>query len=242
VCGDGHVDAGEECDEGDAIGPDSHCLEGCVLNVCGDGQLDPGIETCDDGEDANVLEVGACAPDCSRVIEEKEIVSSDTLSNGNFGGSPVAFADSKCDAGYAAMFVVPGLREASATPFVGDGALDWVLQPYTAYVDYQGTLIWITDATPLLGVRDGANQPLLAGLFGIAGVGHTVTGMNSNWTSSNSNDCNGWTSSSASYDARWGDPSSTTNYLDVGQYDCSGWSIYSMNVWTDLTDFYCVEQ
>ena len=242
-CGDGNIDDGEECDEGDAIGHDAHCLDGCVLNVCGDGELDPGIEACDDGEDANVLEVGACAPDCSRTIVEKEIVGSATLGGGNFGGSPIAFADSQCDVGYSAMFVVPGLREASSSPFAGDGALDWVLQPYTAYVRFDGELVWITDESALLGVREGASQPLETPLFE-AGSASTrfITGMSDDWTSINSDNCNGWTSSSPSYDAHYGNPSSATDYLDAGQFDCQAWSTIVNMVLTDPAFFYCVEQ
>ncbi|NUO50328.1 MAG: DUF4215 domain-containing protein [Polyangiaceae bacterium] len=47
-CGDGNVDPGEACDDGDK---DSiTCTDDCRLETCGNGQLDPG-ETCDLGED-----------------------------------------------------------------------------------------------------------------------------------------------------------------------------------------------
>ena len=50
-CGDGFVDFGEECDPGEAfIGSGQDCLEGCILNVCGDGDWGPS-EECDDGND-----------------------------------------------------------------------------------------------------------------------------------------------------------------------------------------------
>lgn len=39
-CGDGVVDANEECDEGLGINDDSRfCTKNCMLNVCGDGKL-----------------------------------------------------------------------------------------------------------------------------------------------------------------------------------------------------------
>jgi hypothetical protein len=240
-CGDGHVDAGEECDEGDAIGPDSHCLEGCILNVCGDAQLDPGIEACDDGEDANVLEVGACAPDCSRVIEEKIITFGDVLSDGDLGNNPVAFADSTCTAGYKAMFAYPNVREATTVGLAFVGSTDWVVQPYTAYVrESDGALIWITDDVPLLGVRGGAQVPLDAaildpscGQFCVAF--REITGLDTDWTSAASDTCSLWTSASAANSATTGNPYTQSQFLDNGQsYPCD-----DLN---GVSQMYCVEQ
>lgn len=240
TCGDGHVDDGEECDEGDAIGPDAHCLEGCILNVCGDGQLDPGIEACDDGEDANVLEVGACAPDCSTVIEEKEIVLGDYFDSGDFGNNPVSFADSRCEPGYAAMFAYPDVREATTVAFDSVGATDWVLTPYTAYVRPDGTLVWITDDVPLLGVRAGAPQPLVnsvvdpnCGQFCFAL--REVTGLATDWTTKVTETCSLWTSASAGATAAVGNPYLTDDFIDNGDnLPCD-----DLNVFTGV---YCVEQ
>ncbi|MCY1064133.1 hypothetical protein OV090_05155 [Nannocystis sp. RBIL2] len=47
-CGDGHVDPGEACDEGDNNGIGIGCGAGCELEVCGDGLPGPG-EECDLG-------------------------------------------------------------------------------------------------------------------------------------------------------------------------------------------------
>jgi len=66
ACGNGHIDPGEECDEGEANSrePD-HCRPDCVSPECGDGVIDSG-ERCDDG-DANDDDLpGACRTDCSR--------------------------------------------------------------------------------------------------------------------------------------------------------------------------------
>ncbi len=62
VCGDGTVDAGEECDEGDDNGPGGACLDGCVVNVCGDDDKGPG-EECDDGGSNH--NNGVCKEDCT---------------------------------------------------------------------------------------------------------------------------------------------------------------------------------
>ncbi|HWB73289.1 MAG TPA: DUF1554 domain-containing protein [Nannocystaceae bacterium] len=237
-CGDGNVDDGEECDEGDAIGPDAHCLEGCILNICGDGELDPGIEACDDGEASNVLEVGACAPDCSTVIEEKIIRLGEFLDNGDFGNNPVSFADSTCDPGYQAMFSYPDVREATTVAYSSVGAIDWTLAPYTAYVRPDGTLVWITDDVPLLGVRAGAPQPLENGVIddncGPCFAYRTVTGFAPDWTTRISETCSLWESTSSGITAAVGNPYFADDFIDNGEnLQCDDLA---------LTSVYCVEQ
>ncbi len=51
TCGDGRVDAGEECDEGlrNSDGPNAHCRTNCSFARCGDATLDTVTEQCDDG-------------------------------------------------------------------------------------------------------------------------------------------------------------------------------------------------
>ncbi|MCA9719247.1 MAG: DUF4215 domain-containing protein [Myxococcales bacterium] len=59
-CGDGIIDAGEECDNGVDNGVDGLCTAECLEEVveCGDGVV-AGDEECDDGADPN------CTPDCT---------------------------------------------------------------------------------------------------------------------------------------------------------------------------------
>ncbi|HVI02860.1 MAG TPA: DUF4215 domain-containing protein, partial [Enhygromyxa sp.] len=60
-CGDGEIDQGEDCDDGNAT-DDDQCTNACMLPSCGDGivHTDDG-ETCDDGN----LELGdGCSPLC----------------------------------------------------------------------------------------------------------------------------------------------------------------------------------
>lgn len=61
-CGDGILDPdlGEECDQGPGNGEGKACLEGCVKNVCGDGDAGP-AEECDDGND---VETDLCLSTC----------------------------------------------------------------------------------------------------------------------------------------------------------------------------------
>jgi hypothetical protein len=70
VCGDGNIDEGEECDDGDANddgGVWGVCREDCTLIGCGDGILDLNTdEECDDGNDNDEDE---CKNDCTLPVE-----------------------------------------------------------------------------------------------------------------------------------------------------------------------------
>ena len=46
VCGDGAVDPGEECDDGNDVDTDT-CTAACLLPFCGDGLLHVGVEACE---------------------------------------------------------------------------------------------------------------------------------------------------------------------------------------------------
>ncbi len=48
-CGDGALDAGEECDDGESNANDADCTASCTVNVCGDGFQHAFTEACDDG-------------------------------------------------------------------------------------------------------------------------------------------------------------------------------------------------
>src|SRR6185436_12695263 len=58
TCGDGHLDRGEACDDGNNVSGDG-CPADC-RPPCGDGYLDPG-EACDDG---NTVGGDGCSADC----------------------------------------------------------------------------------------------------------------------------------------------------------------------------------
>jgi cysteine-rich repeat protein len=63
TCGDGIVQHGEACDDGNAD-PSDHCTNDCGLPVCGDGILQGG-EECDDG---NSHENDDCTNVCERAV------------------------------------------------------------------------------------------------------------------------------------------------------------------------------
>jgi cysteine-rich repeat protein len=69
VCGDGVVDPGEECDDGNTVDGDG--CNGCALPRCGNGIVDPG-ETCDDG---NQDDEDGCTPSCQVSACDRRITS-----------------------------------------------------------------------------------------------------------------------------------------------------------------------
>ncbi len=62
-CGNGVLDAGEDCDDGNLVNGDG-CSSICEVELCGDGVVDPG-EACDDG---NVTAGDGCSATCT--VEE----------------------------------------------------------------------------------------------------------------------------------------------------------------------------
>ncbi|MEZ4383142.1 MAG: hypothetical protein R3A79_17575 [Nannocystaceae bacterium] len=62
-CGDGNLDIGEECDDGNQSNADG-CLNDCAIAFCGDGQIWLGLEECDDGPGNDAKSLSGCRPDC----------------------------------------------------------------------------------------------------------------------------------------------------------------------------------
>lgn len=61
ACGNGVLEAGEECDFGDGNADDQPCKSDCTEQICGDGAVGPG-EACDDG---NPDDTDACTNACA---------------------------------------------------------------------------------------------------------------------------------------------------------------------------------
>ena len=59
-CGNGQVDPGEACDDGNQVDDDT-CRNDCAAASCGDGVVLAGVEGCDDG---NMIETDACRSTC----------------------------------------------------------------------------------------------------------------------------------------------------------------------------------
>ncbi|HEY0138726.1 MAG TPA: hypothetical protein VGB85_31795, partial [Nannocystis sp.] len=64
ACGDGFVDDGEQCDDGNALNDDA-CLDTCVLATCGDGEQQLDVEQCDDG---NADNLDGCTASCLSAV------------------------------------------------------------------------------------------------------------------------------------------------------------------------------
>lgn len=62
TCGDGKLDAGEQCDDGDKNANTSTCTLACKKAVCGDGFVQSGVEECDQG--AQNSNTGTCTLAC----------------------------------------------------------------------------------------------------------------------------------------------------------------------------------
>ena len=59
-CGNGKLDASEECDDGNSASNDA-CLPNCRWNICGDGNKRDPVEQCDDG---NHMNGDGCSENC----------------------------------------------------------------------------------------------------------------------------------------------------------------------------------
>lgn len=82
-CGDGIVDEGEECDDGNDNDFDE-CRNDCTLPYCGDGIVDEG-EECDDGNDNDFDE---CRNDCTRPTCGDDVIDWDLGETCDPPGSP----------------------------------------------------------------------------------------------------------------------------------------------------------
>ncbi|MGH1342166.1 MAG: DUF1554 domain-containing protein [Nannocystales bacterium] len=172
--------------------------------TCGNGEVEAG-EVCD--EPSATLETGACRPDCAGVIESRTIRVSNTSVLGDLGQNPVATVDALCPAGHRAMFSDGENRRATTVANGVFDPVDWVLEPYTAYVNANGALLWVTDEVALLGVRTGTTQTLLAPIVAFEdNPPGCITGMNADWTAPASADCLGWSTAAASEDHNVGIP------------------------------------
>lgn len=85
ACGDGQVEMGEECDDGNVDDTDA-CTSQCKAAVCGDGIVWKGHEECDDG---NADDSDACTSQCKQAVCGDNIVwkGHEECDDGNADGS-----------------------------------------------------------------------------------------------------------------------------------------------------------
>jgi len=111
-CGNGVVDFGEECDDGNAVDTDA-CRSNCVAATCRDGVVWEGVEECDDG---NAEPLDGCDNECRLPVCGDGIVNgSEQCDDGNDvpddGCTECAFDPVPCGAGGIRALVtlsVPG--------------------------------------------------------------------------------------------------------------------------------------
>jgi hypothetical protein len=145
VCGNGVIETGEVCDDGEANSDTvpNACRTDCTRPVCGDGVHDTETEACDDGEANSDTVPDACRTDCTLpdcgdgVLDDGEACDDGT---GNSGTTPdacrldctepicgdgVKDSDEECDNGALNSDTNPGACRTDCTLFFcGDGIVD----------------------------------------------------------------------------------------------------------------------
>jgi cysteine-rich repeat protein len=104
-CGNGVVEAGENCDDGNTVDTDA-CLSTCVAASCGDGFVQAGVEDCDNGADNSDTAPDACRTSCENPA----------------CGDGVVDAGESCDDGNTVD--TDACRNDCSVPTCGDGRLD----------------------------------------------------------------------------------------------------------------------
>jgi len=92
-CGNGVIDAGEECDDGNTVSGDG-CSAACELEVgCGNGILDPG-EECDDN---NIISGDCCSAVCKiELLIRNVTVSGITADSATLGWQTYSWQNNSC--------------------------------------------------------------------------------------------------------------------------------------------------
>ena len=111
VCGDGVVEMGEECDDGNGANGDD-CDSNCTVTACGNGVVTAG-EMCDDG---NNIGYDGCKNDCT-VSLLAYLKASNTGAGDYFGRSIALSAD-------GSTLAVGTSQEDSAATGIGGDQLD----------------------------------------------------------------------------------------------------------------------
>jgi len=158
-CGDGVVDPGETCDDGNDIDND-RCTSQCQRNTCGDGYLNVGVEQCDYGNIASggrnglpcVSEYGSTCATCNTSCHV-EAQSGGFCGDGRRGGreqcdfvgvceggtSPGARCTSNTECGTGSVCRFPGVASTSTCLGIGyDYANDSVCDT-NAYITEPGS-------------------------------------------------------------------------------------------------------
>lgn len=162
-CGDGIVDSGEQCDDGNVLACDG-CDPVCKLetgHVCGDGELDPTCnEECDDGI-ANADAADACRTDCRLPRCGDGITdATEQCDDGNFVGCDGCSPSCRIETG---LVCGDGIAEAGCGETCDDGNLTARdgCSPTCVAERIPGGGSATTDCYAEWSVRNAGNEPYL---------------------------------------------------------------------------------
>lgn len=110
TCGDGNLDEGEACDDGNNNNTDS-CTNTCQVNVCGDGYTEAGVENCDNGDENGVMCSASYDETCTYCSTSCKLVTS----SGAFCGNGEIESDEFCDQGDLVYYYVNSNGEFNGT-------------------------------------------------------------------------------------------------------------------------------
>ena len=113
LCGDGNVDAGEDCDDMNDDDTDE-CVAGCVAASCGDGFVQSGVEPCDDGnaDDTDDCLTGCVAASCGDGNVRAGVEQCDDMNANDTDACPSTCTTASCGDG----FVYAGVEQCDGTP------------------------------------------------------------------------------------------------------------------------------
>ena len=109
-CGNGAIDEGEQCDDGNLNNTDG-CTNECLANVCGDGFIYAGIEDCDEGGENGILCEAGYEGNCSFCSDSCRLLGA----SGAFCGDGVMNGGEFCDAGDLPFYFVNADGETNGT-------------------------------------------------------------------------------------------------------------------------------
>jgi cysteine-rich repeat protein len=101
TCGDGTIDEGEACDDGNDDNTDS-CTNACQANTCGDGYVKAGVESCDDGSENGELCSASYDETCTYCSSSCKLVTS----SGAYCGNGEIESGEYCDDGDLPFYYV----------------------------------------------------------------------------------------------------------------------------------------
>ena len=211
LCGNGVREGSEQCDLGASnnTGAYDGCNSNCTFGPrCGDGAKN-GPEGCDNGA-GNGMNLGNCNPDCTGTVQKKKLyvyppINSMLYPGTMKGNGGVADADAICaqadqtNESYKAFIVDGTNRVATVTAFKGDGQVNWIVRTWTQYISVKddgtdGPVVWTTDRTALLGIRNGAPTPLLSPIRPDPGGDEWYAWGGMQYDYRTGSDCANWTS------------------------------------------------